>query len=483
MKYDSVIKGGTVVVPFQGMVGADVGIRNGMIAGIMESIPTTDADTIVDARNLHVFPGLVDPHTHMGNNLPFVDDFRTETLSAAAGGVTTFLALLKLDQFAPGGSYADVLPNILDSLAHVLSIDVSFHCQIPGMRQVLEIPRCYNELGLQSFKFYTAYKDRKIAPGIDDGVVFGLLREIATRAAGALPMVHAESDEILHVLSAEVRKTGRQGVAAWDDARPPLVEAHALLRVLDLAERLRCPLYVVHVTSQDALRVLMTYQAKGLPVIGETCTHYLSLTTDAPGTAAKVNPPIRSRPHVEALWHGIRIGAITCLGTDHAAKLLHMKGDDIWEAVAAFPGLETSLAVVLTEAVKRDISLVRVAELAAANPARTFGLAPQKGQVAIGGDADFALVDLNVDRVIRAAELHSAADFTPYEGMHVTAWPVTTILRGQVIFDRGKFINVRRGQFLRRFPRRPDRTVHSARGQHRHDVVAGSSPSIEHSSN
>lgn len=461
MKYDSVVKGGTLVIPFQGFVPADIGIHDGKIAGIVEDIPLSRADAAIDARGLYVFPGVVDPHTHMGNNLPFIDDFRTETLSAAAGGVTTFLALVKLDQFSPGGSYVDVIPGILKDLAPVLSIDVSLHCQIPGMRQALEAAETHAKLGLQSFKFYTVYKDRQIAPGIDDGIVFALLRAIATSATGALPMVHAEAEEILNVLSAEVRRACHQGIAAWDEARPPLVEAHALLRILDLAERLRCPLYVVHVTSADALEVLRAYQAKGLPIIGETCTHYLSLTTDAPGTAAKVNPPIRSRPHVEALWDGIRTGALTCLGTDHSAKLSSMKGDDVWTAVAAFPGLETSLAVVLTEAKRRDVPLVRIAEIAAANPARAFGLAPRKGQMVIGGDADFAIVDLNADRTIRAADLHSAADFTPYEGMRVTAWPLTTVLRGRVVFDRGKFLAHGQGKFLPRFPATAQTQAHA----------------------
>ncbi len=454
MRFDTVVKGGSLVIPYQGITRGDVGIREGRIAALAQEIPVGQGEVVLDARGLFVFPGFVDPHTHMGNYLPFIDDFRTETISAAAGGVTTLLALLKLDQFAPGGSYLDVVDDIEVKLAGVPSIDFSFHCHIPGMRQALEASRCYTERGLQSFKFFTAYKGRKVAAGIDDGTIFALLRHIAKEAPGALPMIHPETDEIVQILTHEIRSSGRQGLAAWDDARPPLTEAQALLRILYLVERLGCPLYVVHVSSADALEVLMAYQAKGLPVIGETCAHYLTLTTELPGTAAKVNPPVRSRPHVEALWRGVKTGALTCLGSDHGAKPVSMKGDDIWEAVLAFPGLETSLPVVLTEASRRGVSPVKVAEIAAANPARAFGLAPQKGHLALGADADLVLVDLAADCVIRAADLHSAADFTPFEGMRVTAWPVTTVLRGQLIIDRGRVVTTGTGCFLKRYPSR-----------------------------
>jgi dihydropyrimidinase len=454
MHFDIVIKGGILVIPYYGIVQADIGVCHGRIAALAEEIAVSSGEVVVDARGLHVFPGFVDPHTHMGNYLPFFDDFRTETISAAAGGVTTLLAHLKLDQFAPGGSYFDIMNEILVKLEGVPSVDVSFHCHIPGMRQALEASRCHSELGLQSFKFFTAYKGRKIAPGIDDGIIFALLRHIALEAPDALPMVHPEADEILQVLTSEVQREGRQGLPAWDAARPPLVEAQALLRVLYLVEQIRCPLYVVHVSSADALEVLRAYQAKGLQVIGETCVHYISLTTDLPGTAAKVNPPVRTRPHVEALWKGIESGAISCLGTDHGAKPFSMKGEDIWRAALGFPGMETSLAIVLTEALRRGVSLVKIAEIAAANPARVFGLSPKKGQIAVGADADLVLVDLTADRIIHATDLHSAADFTPYEGMRVTAWPVTTILRGKVIFDRGALVAPSTGLFLKRYPSR-----------------------------
>lgn len=452
MRFDSVIKGGNLVIPYHGIVQADIGIRQGRIAALAQEIGPSAGEIVVDAHGLHVFPGFVDPHTHMGNYLPFLDDFRTETISAAAGGVTTLLAHLKLDQFAPDGSYFDIMDDILARLDGVPSIDVSFHCHIPGMKQALEASRCYSELGLQSFKFFTAYKGRKIAPGIDDGTIFVLLRHIASDAPGALPMMHPETDEILQVLTSEVRSNDRQGLAAWDDARPPFVEAQALLRILYLAEQLRCPLYVVHISSADALEVLKAYQAKGLHVIGETCVHYLSLTTDLPGTAAKINPPVRTRPHVDALWRGIESGVISCLGTDHGAKPFSMKGEDIWEAALGFPGVETSLPVILTEAMRRGVSPVRIAEIASANPARAFELSPRKGHIALGTDADLVLVDLAADRVIHAVDLHSAADFTPYEGMRVSAWPVTTILRGKVIFDRGELIAPGTGLFLRRYP-------------------------------
>lgn len=187
-------------------------------------------------------------------------------------------------------------------------------------------------------------------------------------------------------------------------------------------------------------------------MIGETCLHYLVLTVDRGGVLAKMNPPVRTEKDREALWKGLKRGVITCVGTDHGAKKKEHKGDNIWKATPGFPGMETFFPLMLTEGLKRDISMPQMSEILSANNARMFGFFPKKGTISIGSDADLVLVDMNRKVVLRAENLHSAADFTPYEGMEVMAWPVVTMLRGKIIVKNDKLINKCQGEYVPRYP-------------------------------
>ncbi len=453
-KHEILIKNGNLVIPYIGIKRGDIGIADGTIITIADEIAPSRGLEIIDAREKFVFPGVVDPHTHMGSTFPFMEDFESETISAAYGGVTTFLTTLKLDAFSEKTApNEEVFWDIVKKINGLSSIDYSFSIFISYDDQIEKIPYYFEKCGAQSYKFSMTYKNRKISPGLDDGRIYKILKKIATMENKPLPLVHAEADEIINIILPEVRESGMEGLKGWNNARPNFTEEFAILKMAYLSKLTGTPIYIVHVSTEEGVNVISSYQQKGAQIIGETCVHYLVLTVDREGTLAKMNPPVRTEKDREALWDALRKRVITCVGTDHGARKKEHKGSSIWQAALGWPSMEIFFPLMVTEGVKRGIKLTTISEIISANNAQTFGLFPKKGTVSIGSDADLVIVDMNKNVTLKAENLHSAGDFTPYEDMEVTAWPVTTILRGQVIVRDNELINKGLGEFVPRFPR------------------------------
>jgi len=332
------------------------------------------------------------------------------------------------------------------------SIDYSFTIFISYDNQIEKIPYYFEKCGVQSYKFSMTYKDRKISPGLDDGSIYKLLRSIGAMENQPIPMVHAEADEIINVILPEIRDSGMKDLTAWNQARPNFTEELAILKMAYLSKLTGATIYIVHVSTEEGINVISSYQREGAHVIGETCLHYLTLTVDRGGILAKMNPPVRNDKDREALWDALKRGIITCIGTDHGAKKKEHKGDSIWKATPGFPGMETFFPLMVTEGIKRGITLTSISEFLSANNARTFGLFPKKGTISIGSDADLVLVDMGKMVTLHAENLHSASDFTPYEGMEVRAWPITTILRGKIIIKENELVNKGQGEYIPRYP-------------------------------
>ena len=468
---ETIIRGGNLVIPYVGITKADIHVKGEKIVGIAESITDSAGKDIIDAKDKFVLPGLIDPHVHWGNTLPFFDDVRTETPCAAAGGVTTILVFLKAALFAPGfPSYRKVFNNVVDEVLGQACVDFSFHFHIPLDTYIDEIPDYYKDYGIQSFKFHMGYKPsasgptdeyitqrlQKISPGVDDGVIYEILKKVGETSPAPLALVHAEADDIIQRTHQAAMDQGLSGLKAWDAARPDFAEELAIIRVGYLARKTNAPIYIVHVSSALALEAVRREKTLGTKIIAETCPHYLSLAHDEVNeyqeTFGKVAPPIRSKQDVEALWDGIRDGTITCIGTDHSAKRREAKSKDIWGSILGFPGLETMLPVMITGATERHISLTRVAEVCSYNVARTFQLLPKKGTIAVGSDADLVIVDMERQLTINGEQLHSVSGFTPWEGQKVKGLPVLTMLRGKVIYENGNILKKGFGAFVPRFP-------------------------------
>lgn len=460
---DLVVAGGTVVTP-DGVQAADVGVRAGRIVALTAPGALAGAE-VVDARGLHVFPGVIDPHTHPGNYRPFEQDIAEETRAAAAGGITTILGTVKCTRMGQPFrevtttedvcSYHDVFPLARKAMDEVGHVDVGLSYVIMDARHAREIPQYAAQHGVRSFKFFVGnagpgpWSGRVGMPVFgDDGVHFLGFREAAR--VGALAMIHAENQQVARALQPELA-SGSSDLLAWARHSPGWAEAEAVGRAAVFAARTDADLYAVHLTSAEGAAAVARAKAERPGrVFGETCPQYLVLHDRHPaGLLAKFVPPVHGREDNEALWEALARSTIDCVGTDHIPQPLAQKlGDgNVWRSGAGAPGHETLLPLLLTGG---RLSLPRVAAVTSANAARAFGLWPDKGAIAVGFDADLTLVDLERPRVVRAADLVTSADFTPYEGMELTGWPVMAILRGHVIMREGRPVGPPLGRYLGR---------------------------------
>jgi dihydropyrimidinase len=453
MSFDTVIENGTAIDPQLGPREVTIAIRDGRIAGLLEPGEKVDARERIDASNLVVLPGLIDPHMHIGFvGLPLTD-VASETRSAAIGGVTSILNyVLKPDD------YEQPFEEFVDHLERLAYVDMGVHFGIFSSEQIASIPHYIERYGVSSFKFFMTYKgDEGTRRGVgttDDGLLYELFGEVA-RHPGTVANVHAENVEMVWRDEARVREAGLDGLAAHHASRPGITEAAAMVTAGFLARASGAPLYLVHTSSKEGVAVVAKLRNEaGSPVYVETTPHNLGLTVDsACGLLAKVNPPVRAEADVEALWGAVKDGVVDTIGTDHAPRLRSEKAGNVWEAGAAFPGVGTLLSVLLTHGYHaRGVSLQRIAQITSFNTARIFNL-PQKGTLAIGADADLAIVDLDAERTVDAEYLQSRADFSPWENERLKGWAVQTLVRGQTVMREGEIVGEEGfGTYLRRPP-------------------------------
>jgi dihydropyrimidinase len=453
MSFDTVIENGTAIDPQLGPREVTIAIRDGRIAALLEPGETVDAHERIDAKAHVILPGLIDPHMHIGFvGLPLTD-VASETRSAAIGGVTSIINyVLKPDD------YEEPFNEFVDYLERLAYVDMGVHFGIFSSAQIAAIPHYIERYGVSSFKFFMTYKgDEGIRRGVgttDDGLLFEMLGEVA-RHPGAVANVHAENVEMVWRDEARVREQGLDGLAAHHAARPGITEATAMVTAGFLARATGAPLYLVHTSSKEGVAVVSKLRSEaGSPVYVETTPHNLGLTVDsACGLLAKVNPPVRAQEDVEALWGAVGDGVVDTIGTDHAPRLRSEKAGNVWEAGAAFPGVGTLLSVLLTHGYHaRGVSLQRIAQITSYNTARIFNL-PQKGTLQIGGDADLAIVDLDMERNVSAEYLQSRADFSPWENERLKGWAVQTLVRGRTVMRDGEIVGEEGfGTYLRRPP-------------------------------
>jgi dihydropyrimidinase len=436
-RFDTVIRNGTLVIPRQGELAATVAIADGTIAGLLDPAEDTEANETIDARGLYLFPGLIDPHMHIGfTGLP-LSDVRSETRSAAIGGVTTILNYVLKSE-----PYDEPYREFLDYVRRLAHVDMGIHFGIFSRRHIDELPHYINDLGVSSFKFFMSYKgDEALKRGltpVDEGLLYEFLRELP-KYPGAIANIHAENIEVIWQCEERVRALGLDGLTAHNLARPGFAEAKDVMAASYLGQITGAPLYFVHISSREGIEAVRQHRPGGR-VFAETTPHYLSLTVDsACGLLAKINPPVRTTVDADALWEAIEDGSIDTVGNDHAARMRADKAGDVWHAGAAFPGVGTMLSVLLDEGFhKRSISLQRIAEISSFNTARIFNLYPRKGTIQVGSDADIAIVDLNCERTVDAGYLQSRADFSPWEGLTLKGWAVRTLVRGRTVMQDGE---------------------------------------------
>jgi dihydropyrimidinase len=436
--FDVVLRDGALVFPDQGVVRGSIGVTGGKIAAIGAPGESMPGKQVIDCAGNFVMPGLIDPHVHFGFGSPETD-FQTETRSAALGGVTTVLSFYRPADFREGFEAERAKAQRLSL------IDFGYHFGVTAHLHVETMAECYERFGVSSWKLYLMYKGAAgLAKGfteIDDALLYHALEKVAT-LPGAVLSVHCENTEVIPIFRDRLRAAGRDDLAAWDEQSPDFLEAENVHRVCYFARKTGCPVNIVHLSSKEALDEARRHRGyRGPPIHVETCPQNLHFTKHSKaGALAKVNPAPRSDADVEAMWEGVADGSVNTIGTDHVPRKRETKQGGIWKATAGFPGVATMLPVLMHEGYhKRGIAIERIAAVTSANTARLYNV-PGKGQITVGFDADFAIVDPGLTRTVDAAELRSFADYSPYEGERLEGWAVKTMLRGRVIAEDGKIV-------------------------------------------
>ena len=446
---DLVIKNCKIVVPKMGIFSAGIAVENGKVVAIASESHLPKADSVIDVKSNYVLPGVIDPHVHYGTINPLAQDAKTETQSAAIGGVTTVMR-----HYRDAKSYFEGFDYEKQTLKKNTLIDFAFQFIIMTDQHLKEMRNYVGKLGVTSFKFFMSHKKGYLDAyarahgviGIDDGFLYLALKKMASFGPPLIACLHAENQEIINRLEGKMRKTKQTNMAVWNDTRPNFTEEESISRAIILGKLTGCPIYIVHMTSVEGARLVAKAKSAGLNVLAETCPIYLTFSRGdykQLGVIGKASPPLRDTESIERLWRGVADGTIDTIGSDHGAKSREIKigKGDMWSATPGFPGSATMLPLLLSEGVnKRKIPLEKIVEVSSYNPARIFGIYPKKGTIAIGSDADFTIIDLKKKVIVKPEILKSSADWTIYDGWKFKGWPIMTIIRGNVIVEDGEIV-------------------------------------------
>lgn len=451
------IQNGTIVNA-NSTVQADLLIDGATIKEIRAGIPTTSARTIVDARGLLLLPGGIDAHTHL--DMPFggtmsADDFETGTRAAAIGGTTT---IVDFAIQARGTKMRTALDTWWKKAEGKACIDYGLHMIVTDLPDAgLEDMDDMVREGVASFKLFMAYPNVLM---VDDATIFKALKQTAKN--GALICMHAENGSVIDVIVQRALAEGKTAPIHHMLTRPTKAEAEAVHRAIAMAEIAGVPIYIVHLSSEDALNQVREARDRGLPAFAETCPQYLLLSIEDvadkgwEGAKYVFTPPLRERKNQPKLWEGLRSDHLQVVSTDHCpfcfADQKTLGKDDFTKIPNGGPGIENRLQLLHHHGVgKGNFSINRFVELVSTAPARIFGMYPKKGVLAVGSDADLVLWDPAESYTISAATHHMRVDYSMFEGFRVRGNARDVYSRGELIVSKGKFIGKPgRGNYLRR---------------------------------
>jgi len=443
------IKNGQLITPYDSSL-QDIFIQDGIIAAVGKDLDVS-ADQVVDAADQYILPGGVDVHTHL--EMPFMgevsaDDFESGTSAALAGGTTSII-----DYVVPakGQSLLEALENWKIKAQSAVA-DYGFHMAVTWYSEQVakEMRVCVEKEGIPSFKAFLAYKGSIM---VNDEELYNMLK--CSRELNALIMAHCETGEIIAELQDKYFSEGCIEPRYHALSRPSYAEGESASRLVALARSLGVPAYFVHMSCQESTDVLIASRAQGLDLYGETCPQYLLLDDsvyDKPdflGAAYVMSPPIRPKGHADRLWGAIRAGQIQVVGTDHCP--FNLKGqkdigrDDFRKIPNGAAGLEERMKLLYTYGVlQKKISLNQMVAVTSTNPAKIFGMYPQKGSLAVGSDADLVIWQPDGDGVISAKTHHHCVDTSIFEGFKTIGGPTRVIAAGRVQYADGK-LDVEKG--------------------------------------
>ena len=460
MTYDLLITNSHIISP-HGISDKNIIIDEGKIVGFTHDTPSCDRK--INGEGLISIPGPIDTHVHYGVYSSIDKAAKSESHASAIGGITTMMRMLRL-----GKSFKDTLPDQLAASSKNHYVDYAIHASIFSKQQIEEMEFCV-EKGITSFKIYMnlggevghvymdmqPYSSQLEEENVD--VNNEIIELIIKKAAflGCPVLVHAEDYESCACGIKTAKEKNRDGLSAWSESRSPEFEAKAIKNVCKFGRDYNCEIYFVHIGSERALQQINEEKSKGTKIFVETCPHYLTLSYEKQqGYLAKVMPPIRTKKDNDAVWNSLSKDTIDTIGTDHVANQLKLKlgKETIWGALAGFPGIGTSIPILLSEGVNKNrISLEQFVKISSFNASKIFGMYPKKGTLEIGSDADITMIDLKKEKKVSSEIFGGFSDYIVYEGMNLKGWPVKTIVRGHLVAEDFEVVGkLGHGQYVKR---------------------------------
>ena len=434
---DLVICGGYIVTP-DGMREGAVAVERGKIVAVGSNAAMPPARQQLNVEGRHIIPGAIDVHVHFREpGFSHKETWATATAAAAIGGVTT---VFDMPNTNPPTAHPEAVRQkiALASAQALVDFGVYGYVGEDNIDQLVPMARA----GAVAFKLYLG-SDNPLVPCPNDGAVLDALEVIAT--LGLRCTTHAENTQILNWRGARLKAAGRHDLAAHLEQHTDIAAVEAVSRIALFSEWTGCAVHIAHENCRHALPLIADAKRRGVNLTAETCPHYLFLSMDdaelAGGNAMRVKPPVREAGHALPLWEALKCGVIDMIATDHAPHTRAEKlRPSIWDVAPGFPGVETSMRLMLNEVSKGRLSLPEYVRMACEAPARTFGIYPRKGALEPGSDADIVVVDLTRRGTIRGGQLQSIARLTPFESWQTTGMPVMTMVRGTIVARDGQII-------------------------------------------
>ena len=428
-----IIKNGSLVSS-NGIIKKDIYIKNGKIEKI-ESELNIDCENVIDAHNLYVMPGAIDPQVHFREpGLTHKEDIQSGSRSAVAGGITTFFEMPNTN---PSTITVDLL-NQKNEIASKTSVaNYSFFLGATH-ENIEEIKKIKSNCGLKIF-MGSSTGDLLVDSDTALDEIFKHCEKIIA--------IHSEDEKIL-------QKIAKQGIGETftdhPQARPVEAAVTSTVKAINLALKYKKRLHILHLSTAEEVEIIRKHKHTNL-ITAETTPQHLLLSApsiyEEKGAFAQMNPPIRTQRHQDELWKGMLDGTIECIATDHAPHTLEEKKLPYGQAPAGMPGVQTSLPLMLNQVSKKKISIEQVVKWMCENPAKVYNI-KNKGFLKTGYDADITIVDMNLEKIITASEMQSKCGWTVFEGQKIKGAPITTIVNGNIVYEKGKIIDKIKGKIV-----------------------------------
>ncbi|MFP9192474.1 allantoinase AllB [Natrialbaceae archaeon A-CW1-1] len=442
MTVDLVVRNGTVVTPAGASIDAGLAIEDGTIVAVGQSDQLPEAARTLDAAGNVIVPGIVDCHIHNREpGLEYKEDWESATRAAAAGGVSTVVGMPNTDPVIDRPEHLELKFDRGEASAHV-----DFQSFVVVTSENLERISALDEAGALGYKIFLGSTVGDVPPP-NDGEIIEAMERI--RETGKRLGFHEENGEIVDYTTEQFKTDGKNRPIDFARSRPVIAEREAIERMCTFAEETGAKIHMYHVSSGSGAEAVARGKDRGIDVTAETCPHYLWFTEDVlreKGNVARIQPPIRNADERDRLWAALENGAIDSIATDHAPhtaeeKLVDDPFGNTWDAISGFVGLETEIPVMLSFVADGRLTLEEWVYHHSVRPAQIWGMYPQKGSLQVGTDADVTIVDPDLEWTLEdPSELHSKHPVTPFEGESFTGKAVTTIVRGEVVYDDGEVV-------------------------------------------